>query len=114
LNPPQVIADMLLAKPTPMVSINNKGTWMLLMEYEGYPSVEELARPELRLAGLRINPMNLTPSRQRYLTELTLRNIRSGETMEIVGLPQPLAASNVSWSPDETRIAFLQTTSTQV
>src|SRR5690606_40547243 len=34
LNPPQVIADMLLAKPTPMVSINNKGTWMLLMEYE--------------------------------------------------------------------------------
>ncbi|HET6995881.1 MAG TPA: hypothetical protein VFI06_12905, partial [Chitinophagaceae bacterium] len=62
--PPKDIADMLLAKPTPNVGIDDKGEWMLFSEFSLYPSVEELARPELKIAGLRINPANYAPSRQ--------------------------------------------------
>ena len=50
--PPKAIADLLLAKPTPGVSIDEKGTWMLLMDRNSLPSVEELAQPELKIAGL--------------------------------------------------------------
>ena len=73
---PKDIADMFLAKPTPAVSVDEKGEWMILMQSAGYPSVEELARPELKLAGLRLNPNNFAPSWQTYFNELTLRNIR--------------------------------------
>lgn len=107
--PPKDISDMLLAKPTPGVSIDEKGEWMLFLQSSSYPSVEELAKPELRIAGLRINPENYSPSRQNFIKELTLKNIRTGKSFPITGLPTPLFAGNVSWSPDFSKIAFTQT-----
>jgi dipeptidyl aminopeptidase/acylaminoacyl peptidase len=112
--PPKDIADMLLAKPTPNVSIDDKGDWMVLSEVSLYPSVEELARPELRIAGLRINPSNFAPSRQNYISNLSLKNIPSGKEYKITGLPNPLFAGSLSWSPNEKKIAFTQITRDRV
>ncbi len=103
--PPKELADLLLAKPTPSVSVNNKGDWMLLMERNSYPSVEEMAQPELRIAGLRINPNNFSPSRQNFINNLTFKNIKSGKSYPISGLPKNLLAANVSWSPNEKKIS---------
>jgi hypothetical protein len=47
--PPKDLTELLLAKPTPSVSIDSKGEWMLLMDRNSYPSVEEMAQPELRI-----------------------------------------------------------------
>lgn len=107
--PPKDMADLLLAKPTPAVSIDSKAEWMLLSERNPYPSVEELARPELRIAGLRINPANYSLSRGNYINNFTLKNIKTGKTYPIAGLPTPLFAGNITWSPDEKKIAFTQT-----
>jgi dipeptidyl aminopeptidase/acylaminoacyl peptidase len=112
--PPKDIADMLLAKPTPSVSVDDKGEWMLMMESASYPSVEELAKPELKIAGLRINPANYAPSRQNFINNLWLRNISSGKDLKITGLPTPLFASSVQWSPDNKKVAFTQTGNTRV
>ncbi len=112
--PPKDIADMLLAKPTPGVSVDDKGEWMLFTEANSYPSVEELARPELKIAGLRINPNNFAPSRQNFINNLVLRNIGSGKDYKITGLPSPLFAGNISWSPDDKKIAFTHTTTSSV
>jgi dipeptidyl aminopeptidase/acylaminoacyl peptidase len=100
---------MLLAKPTPNVSIDDKGEWMLFTESNSYPSVEELARPELKIAGLRINPANFAPSRQNFINNIYLKNINSGKEFKIAGLPATLYAGNISWSPGEKKIAFTQT-----
>lgn len=105
---------MLLAKPTPNVSIDEKAEWMLFMQNNSYPSVEELARPELRIAGMRINPANFAPSRQNFINDLYLENITSGKEFKITGLPSPLYAGSVSWSPNEKKIAFTQTTNDKV
>jgi len=107
--PPKVMADLLLAKPTPSVSIDSKAEWMLLSERNPYPSVEELAQPELRIAGLRINPNNFAPSRQTFVNNFTLKNIKTGKSVAITGLPTPLYAGGISWSPDEHKITFTQT-----
>ncbi|MBL7744635.1 MAG: prolyl oligopeptidase family serine peptidase [Chitinophagaceae bacterium] len=112
--PPKDIADMLLAKPTPGVSVDDKGEWMLLTESNSYPSVEELARPELRVAGLRINPANFAPSRQVFINTIYLKHIGSGKEYKIAGLPSPLFAGNVSWSPGDKKIAFTHTTDSRV
>lgn len=112
--PPKDIADMLLAKKSPSVSVDDNATWMLLMESPNYPSVEELARPELKIAGLRINPANFAPSRQNFVSNLTLRNIASGKEYPITGLPNPLYAGSIRWSPSDKKIAFTNTTNNRV
>src|ERR1700728_2349046 len=108
--PPKDIADLLLAKPTPLISVDYKGEWMLLMGRNSYPSVEELAQPELRIAGLRFNPDNFSPSRQNFISDLSLKNLRTGKEYKVQGLPTPLAAGNINWNPGETKIAFTNTT----
>ncbi|HTE11341.1 MAG TPA: prolyl oligopeptidase family serine peptidase [Chitinophagaceae bacterium] len=111
--PPKDIADILLAKAAPALSMDDKGQWMLFTESSSYPSVEELARPELRIAGLRINPNNFAPSRQNYSNNLYLKNT-DGKEFKITGLPVPLFAGNISWSPNDKKIAFTQTTKDKV
>lgn len=108
--PPKDIADLLLAKPTPFISVDDKGEWMLVMGRNSYPSVEELAQPELRIAGLRFNPGNFSPSRQNFISDLSLKNLRTGKEYKVQGLPTPLAAGNINWNPGETKIAFTNTT----
>ena len=81
--PPKDILDLVMAKPTPGVSIDSKGEWMILLERSTFPSIEELAQPELRIAGLRINPKNFGPSRSAYSVNFTLKNIKTKETFTI-------------------------------
>ncbi|RZL01471.1 MAG: S9 family peptidase, partial [Pedobacter sp.] len=105
--PPQAIKDLLLAKPTPGVNINSKAEWMLLSERNSFPSVEELAMPEYRIAGMRINPNNYAPSRLTFINNFTLNNIKSGVNYQITGLPAPLYAYTAVWSPNEDKIAII-------
>lgn len=107
--PPKDIYDLVMAKPSPLVSINNKGSWMFVLERSAMPTVEELAQPELRIAGLRINPNNFGPSRSSYVTGLVLKDIAAGKEFSISGLPQNLRAGSFSWSPDDKKMAFTQT-----
>jgi dipeptidyl aminopeptidase/acylaminoacyl peptidase len=104
--PPKTLQDLLLAKPTPSISLDNKGEWMLLIERNSYPSVEEMAQPEFRIAGLRINPNNFSLSRQTFINNFRLRNLKTNAEVAISGLPANLLAGNPSWSPDEKKIAF--------
>jgi dipeptidyl aminopeptidase/acylaminoacyl peptidase len=112
--PPKAIADLLLAKPTPAVKLDSKAEWMLLSNRNSYPSVEELAMPELWIAGLRINPGNFALSRQTFINGFTLKNIKTGKTLALNGLPAPLFAGYVNWNPAETKISFTNTTATGV
>ena len=107
--PPKEIEELVLAKPTPSVGIDRKANWMILMESSSFPSVEELAQPELRIAGLRIDPNNFGPSRGSQITGLQLKNIQTKEGYSIKDLPANLQASAPQWSPDETQFAFTNT-----
>ncbi|CAN5887256.1 S9 family peptidase [soil metagenome] len=107
--PPKEIYDLVMAKPTPAVSFDHKGEWMLVMERSSMPAVEDLAQPELRIAGLRINPNNFGLSRTPFIINLLLKNVKTGTEFPITGLPATLKAGNVQWNPDENKIAFTQT-----
>ncbi len=113
-NPPKEIYDLVMAKPTPGVSFDSKGQYMLVLERSSMPSVEDLAQPELRIAGLRINPNNFGPSRSGYTTNIIIKDVRNGTEFKIAGLPANLKAGNLQWSPDEDKAAFTNTTNTAV
>ncbi|MFN5361372.1 MAG: alpha/beta hydrolase family protein [Bacteroidota bacterium] len=112
--PPKEIADMLLAKPTPAVRVDSKGNWMLISERNSYPGVLELGQPEIKVAGLRLNPNNYAPSRQNFVNGFLLKDIKTGREIIIYGLPPGLQAGNISWSPSETKVAFTHTMSNRV
>ena len=112
--PPKDIVDLVLATPTPTVSFDTKGTWMLVMDRSSMPGVEELAQPELRIAGLRINPNNAGPSRSTYIVRLLLKDLKTGKESPITGLPANLKAGNFEWSPAESKIAFTHTNNNSI
>jgi dipeptidyl aminopeptidase/acylaminoacyl peptidase len=107
--PPKPLADLLDAPPTPSVSIDPLNQWLLLREYPNLISLDELAQPELRLAGRRINPNTHGPSRGWYFTALKLKRIKDGKEFDIKGLEKDVKIRNASWSPDGNRIAFITT-----
>lgn len=106
--PPKEIAELALAAPMPTVSIDGKGEWMLSLERNPFPGVEELAQPEYKIAGLRINVRNYALSRQYWYRKLSLKNLSDNKIKILNGLPQPLAIGSVSWSPSYKKIAFTQ------
>lgn len=110
--PPKEIYDLVMAKPTPGVSFNSKGQFMLILDRSSMPLVEDLAQPELRIAGLRINPNNFGPSRSAYITNITIKEVLSGKEFSVSGLPANLKAGNLQWSPNEDKAAFTNTTNT--
>ena len=112
--PPKDIMDLVMAKPTPAVSIDDRAEWMLLSEKSDYPTIEEMAQPEFRIAGLRINPNNFGPSRAGSSENIRLKNIKTGEVFDIEGLPKDLRASSVQWSPGQKKFAFLNSTNTTI
>jgi dipeptidyl aminopeptidase/acylaminoacyl peptidase len=112
--PPKDIADLVSVKPTPSVSISENGEWILFLERNSYPSIEELAQPELKIAGLRINPRNFSPSRQTFINNLYLKSIKGGQELKITGLPNPLSASGITWNDNSKKIAVTNTTNTGV
>ena len=112
--PPKEMVEILLAKPTPSINIDSKGEWMIVMERNSYPSVEELAQPEQRIAGLRINPNNFSPSRQSFINNIILKNLKTNKEFKILNMPTNLLATNISWSPSEKKIAFINNTNTQI
>nr|WP_229311091.1 prolyl oligopeptidase family serine peptidase [Larkinella soli] len=112
--PPQPLADLVNVPPTPTVGVTSKGDYLLIMERASAPSIAELAQPELRLAGLRMNPVNNGPNRVSYITGLKIRKLSGKEEMTVKGLPAHPQINHVQWSPDETRIAFTNSTETRI
>jgi len=109
--PPKALADLVTLPPTPTISVSDKGDLMLIMEQAGAPDIAELAQPELKLAGLRLNPANNGPSRMRYITNLKLKKVAATQDeMPLTGLPAKPLISYVQWSPDYTKVAFAHST----
>lgn len=94
----------------PNVSIDSKVETMLFMYRNTYKTLEDLNQDELRLGGLRINPNTNMASATNFINRLTLKKIKGGNEIEISGMPQNAKISTINWSPNEQKIAFLNTT----
>tara|TARA_B100001121_G_scaffold177701_1_gene155103 strand:- start:242 stop:2653 length:2412 start_codon:yes stop_codon:yes gene_type:complete len=111
--PPEVISSMIEADPQPNLSFNNKGDYALVMVRDGYKPIEDLAIEELRIAGTRIDLKRYTSSRMTYYKSFYLIDINTGENINL-DYPKDGKFSFFSWSPDETKIAYTNTTESGV
>ena len=98
----------------PSVSMDTKKEYMLLSYRNTYKSLNDLNQEEMRLGGLRINPITNISSTVTYINNLKIRKISAKEEIQVTGLPSNARLTNISWSPNETKIAFTHTTNTGV
>ncbi len=70
--PPAPIPAILDAAPSPTVRLSPDRQWLLVMERPALPPISEVGAPELRLAGIRINPRTYAGSRDAFMTGLKL------------------------------------------
>lgn len=109
--PPKEIVDLVDAPPTPGVSFSPDRKWMLLLDAPSFPPIDELAEPELKLAGVRFSPQTNGPSRTSFWRGITFQAVGGSVTRKLAGLPDGARIGNVMWSPDSQRITFTTTTS---
>jgi dipeptidyl aminopeptidase/acylaminoacyl peptidase len=108
MTPPAPIGDIIDAAPTPSVSVSPKGDVLAILGRSSFPSIAEMAEPELRLAGVRINPRNNGPanSRTAWLRSISFQPVNGGAA-RIVKLPDGFRFSGVRWSPDGRYVAMM-------
>nr|WP_315466774.1 prolyl oligopeptidase family serine peptidase [uncultured Undibacterium sp.] len=108
--PPQSILELADVVRAPAVSMDSKKQMMLLTYRSTFKTLAELNQTELRLGGLRINPITNISSTVNYINNLKIRKVSGTEEQQVKGLPKDPLIANISWSPNEKKIAFTHTT----
>ncbi len=107
--PPAEILALADYERTPTVKMDSKKQYMLLSYWNTYKSLEDLNQEELRLGGLRINPLTNISSEATYVHNLKLRKISGDTEVQVSGLPENPKIANITWSRNERKIAFTHT-----
>lgn len=109
--PPKEILELADAGLPPSVLIDDDNQNIVLLHRNNFKSIADLSEPEMRLAGLRINPVKFIDNRINYYRNITLMKVGDKEEIRVTGLPEELRLAYFSWSPDQRKIAFTNTTS---
>ena len=112
--PSQEILALADFERAPSVSMDTKKEFMLLSYRNTYKTLDDLNQEEIRLGGLRINPITNISSTMSYINNLKIRKISNKTEVQVSGLPKNPKIANISWSPNEQKIAFTNTTNTGV
>lgn len=95
--------------------------YMLIIDSPPLPSIEQLARPELRLAGYRIHPPTFTPSRISFVSNIQVWNCQlhccimdiseslkrhSKSSFCSTSINHEPRLCNIQWAPDGRKFTF--------
>ena len=108
--PPQEILELVDIDRAPIVRIDSKGEQMLFYYRSTFKSLSDLNQPEIRLGGLRVNPVSNISSTITYYNDIRYKKTTDTELKQVEGLPVDARIAYASFSPDETKIAFANAT----
>ena len=91
--------------PPPLAIVSPTRDALLLVDIRPYPSIEALAEPVLRIAGLRINPRVGCSQRTIHYTGMTIQPLDKSPARR-VELPAGALIQRPLWSHDGKKIAF--------
>lgn len=103
--PPPPIDRILEAAPLPRAELSPDRRWLLLLREPGLPPVTELLAPELRLAGLRLDPRTSRRSRTTPVVSLELVDLATASSQR-VALADGTRIDDVAFSPDAGHLAW--------
>jgi dipeptidyl aminopeptidase/acylaminoacyl peptidase len=103
--PPPEVVKILDAPLTPVPVLSPVRNALLLVDIEGYPPIQQLARPILRLAGVRVDPALGALQRTRRFTGIEMVPL-DGRPRKRLELPAGSRIGLPKWSPAGTSFAF--------
>jgi dipeptidyl aminopeptidase/acylaminoacyl peptidase len=109
--PPQEILELVDVPLAPSTLIDSDAKRIVFLYRDQFKSIAELSEEEMRLGGLRINPVTNISSRATYFNNIQVKDMKADEPTQVKGLPENPRLTNFSWSPDESKMAFTHTTS---
>jgi dipeptidyl aminopeptidase/acylaminoacyl peptidase len=112
--PSKTILDLADYQKAPSVSMDAKKEHMLLSYRSTYKTLDDLNQEELRLGGLRINPITNISSTVTYINNIKLKKVAEQNEIQVIGLPANPRISNIVWSPNYKKILFSNTIDTGV
>lgn len=112
--PPKEILELAEYERAPSVNMDSKKQWMILSYRDTYKTLDDLNQDELRLGGLRINPITNISSTITYINNIKVRKVTDKTETQVTGLPANPRLANYSLSPDEKKLAFTHTTANGV
>lgn len=98
----------------PSVSMNSNRDWMIFSYRSTYKTLDDLNQEEMKLAGLRVNPVTNISSTITYVNNLKTRKLTDKNEAQVKGLSNNPKIAYLSFSPDEKKLAFTNTTSNAV
>src|SRR5258708_13180808 len=110
LLPPKEVIEAFEATPLPEAILSPSLQVMALTSRKGQPTIAALAQPMLRLAGARVNPKAFGPHRTPLVYAVALVKIADGSQISVTVPPQA-SLSYLKFSPDGSKLAFLNTKS---
>ncbi|MFM8302103.1 MAG: S9 family peptidase, partial [Gemmatimonadota bacterium] len=109
--PPTAVAQILDAPALPTVMVTPDRKHLMLLDRPGLPSIAEIAAPEYRVAGIRLDPRTSGPSRQNPARGLSIMSMEGGDaTPFAMSLPAGAGIGNLTWAPSGARFAFVVST----
>ena len=110
--PPPEILELVDITLPPRVLFDENKRFMIYLYRDSYKSINELSDPEIKLAGLRLNPNSNSRSRTNYYNNILISKMDQigKDGKQVKGLPKFLKLANIKWSPDQTKIAMTNTT----
>lgn len=114
--PPAAIQAILDADSPPAVQVSPDGRWMLELQRPNLRPLSELAEPEVKVAGIQINPETNGPAREYAYRGVQLRDVapvRKAKRVDLA-LPEGARVRNVRWHDDSDRFSFTLTQPTGV
>ena len=103
--PPPEVVKIVDAPRTPVGSVSPTRESMLLVEYEPMSSISYMARPFLKLAGLRILPSSNSGRRSLFYTGISIMELEGSQTIR-VSVPQGSKLGFPEWLHDGRWIAY--------
>ncbi len=103
--PPPEVVELIDAAPAPRLSFAPDARHALVIERAALPSIEDLARRMLRLAGMRIDPAANASFRTSFDSGLSLRGLAAKSEVRV-----PLSSARLDWtrwSHDGRHFAFV-------
>ena len=114
--PSKEILDLVDVPLAPSVFVDDNKEFMIFLYRDAFKSIQEISQEELRLGGLRINPKTNIGSRVTYYNNLKIKPLinNESEVIQVSGLPSEPKLTNFTFSPDQKKMAFTNTTSSGV
>jgi dipeptidyl aminopeptidase/acylaminoacyl peptidase len=109
--PSKEILELADYERAPNVTIDSKKEYMILTYRNTYKSLDELNQDEMRLGGLRINPITNIASGVNYINNIKIRKVKVDNVIQVKDLPTNPQLTNFALSPNEKKLAFTNTTS---